>query len=270
MQYDPIKKLLGNIFNKRPLTRKLFYGMLDILLLRTWHIHRAIRQFARHYEKAENIQVLDAGSGLGQYSWYLARKFPKWHVTALDIKKDEIDSCRHFFQKAGKKNVAFVHGDLLHFIEPDTYDLVLSVDVMEHIENDRRVFSNFFNSLKKGGMLLISTPSDRGGSDVRDSDDDSFIEEHVRDGYSIQEIEEKLQQAGFNETSVAYTYGRPGSIAWRLSMKYPLIMLSWSKALLLLLPLYYLLTMPLVLILHLLDVRSKHPTGTGLMVKAWK
>ncbi|TVR41720.1 MAG: class I SAM-dependent methyltransferase [Bacteroidia bacterium] len=270
MQYDPIKKLLGNIFNKRPLTRKLFYGMLDILLLRTWHIHLAIRQFARQNAEADDIRVLDAGSGLGQYSWYVARKYPKWHIEALDIKKEEIESCRRFFKSEGKTNVRFVHGDLLHFVEADKFDLILSVDVMEHIENDRLVFSNFFRALKPGGMLLVSTPSDRGGSDVRQSEDDSFIEEHVRDGYSIHEIDEKLKKAGFNKSAITYTYGRPGSIAWRLSMKYPLLMLSMSKAFLLLLPVYYLFTMPVVLILHLADVKTRHQTGTGLMVKAWK
>ena len=40
--------------------------------------------------------------------------------------------------------------------------------------------------------LLISTPSDKGGSDVHNDDEESFIDEHVRDGYSIKDITEKL------------------------------------------------------------------------------
>ena len=63
---------------------------------------------------------------------------------------------------------------------------------MEHIEEDVQVFKNFYNSLKNNGVLLISTPSDKGGSDVHNEHEESFIDEHVRDGYSIKDITEKL------------------------------------------------------------------------------
>ena len=53
----------------------------------------------------------------------------------------------------------------------NSFDLALSVDVMEHIVEDVEVFRNIHTSLKDGGMLLISTPSDQGGSDVHDDAD---------------------------------------------------------------------------------------------------
>ncbi len=37
--------------------------------------------------------------------------------------------------------------------------------------------------LKKDGFVVISTPSIYGGSDAHDEHDDSFIEEHARNGY---------------------------------------------------------------------------------------
>ena len=40
MQYDPIKRSLGTVFNNNPLLRKLFYRLLDLLLLRAWHIKK--------------------------------------------------------------------------------------------------------------------------------------------------------------------------------------------------------------------------------------
>lgn len=119
-------------------------------------------------------------------------------------------------------------------------------------------------------MLLINTPSDQGGSDVADHGDQSFIGEHVRDGYGKKEMEEKLNRAGFKKVEINYTYGKPGKISWRLSMKYPIMLLGVSKFFLVLLPFYYLLVMPFALILNLADVRMKHKSGTGLMVKAFK
>ena len=65
---------------------------------------------------------------------------------------------------------------------------LLSVDVMEHIEEDVEVFRHFHRVLKPGGHVVINTPSDLGGSDVQDSEDESFIGEHVRDGYSRDDL----------------------------------------------------------------------------------
>ncbi len=270
MQYDPIKKTLGRLFNRWTFSRKLFYFLLDVLLLRTWHIHREIRKFFRSHTQQYGVKILDAGSGFGQYTWYMARKKPKWTVHAIDIKKDEIDSCRAFFEKARQPNARFEVQDLVHFRNPDTYQLILSVDVMEHIEEDQKVFSNFFQSLQSGGLLLISTPSDQGGSGVHEEGDQSFIEEHVRDGYNPKEIEDKLKKAGFSKVETKYTYGRPGKISWKISMKFPILLLGVSKVFLILLPLYYLLVMPFALLLNLLDLKLKHSSGTGLLVKAWK
>jgi hypothetical protein len=141
---------------------------------------------------------------------------------------------------------------------------------MEHIEEDLLVFRNFYNSLKKDGILLISTPSDRGGSDVHNDNEASFIDEHVRDGYSIKDITGKLALAGFKSVEAGYTYGKPGNISWKLSMKYPIQMLNISYLFFLLLPFYYLLFFPISIILNIFDLCITHNTGTGLLVTARK
>lgn len=270
MYYDPIKQTLGLVFNRWLFTRRLFYRLLDILLLRTWHIHRELKGYFRHMQAKNNVHVLDAGSGFGQYSHYIARRNPGWKITGVDLKEEEIASCRRFFAKSKLTNVDFQLADLLHFRRESFYDLIISVDVMEHIENDRTVFRNFFDSLKPGGLLLVNTPSDKGGSGVTDKEDTSFISEHVRDGYGMEEIREKLLVAGFSAVEMKYTYGLPGSISWRISMKYPILLLGTSRLFLIILPLYYLFMMPFALILNFLDVRLNHSSGTGLLVKAWK
>ena len=66
MKYDPIKKGLGEIFNRRPFLRKLFYLLLDLLLLRAWHIKRELRKARRQIGR--EAEVLDAGSGFGIYA----------------------------------------------------------------------------------------------------------------------------------------------------------------------------------------------------------
>ncbi len=269
MKYDPIKRSLGKVFNATPALRILFYRLLDLLLLRTWYVKRELRKWIAANPGGRTI--LDAGSGFGQYTWFLSGMSPAWKVLAVDVKEEQIADCNAFFAKAGRKNVAFEVADLTTFEKPGTYDLILSVDVMEHIAEDEKVFANFCRSLKPGGMLLVSTPSDQGGSDVHDHDEEeSFIDEHVRDGYNINDICEKLKRAGFSRTEASYSYGKPGQAAWRLSMKIPILMLNVTKLFFILIPFYYIIAFPIAWCLNHVDVRRKHTTGTGLVVKAWK
>ncbi len=268
MNYDPIKEKLSTFFEATPALQKLFFRLLDLLLLRAWHIQRELKQWESLNPGPKHI--LDAGSGFGQYSYFMARKFPKASIYGVDVKEDEIASCQRFFKQVGFNQVVFNTTDLTTYTSSETYDLILSVDVMEHIEEDVQVFKNFCASLKPGGMLLISTPSDQGGSDVKEEGDESFIGEHVRDGYGIKEIKDKLYQAGFSRVKARYSYGGPGKISWRLSMKYPILMLNTSKVFYIILPFYYLVFYPFCFILNYIDSNTGHMTGTGLIVKAWR
>jgi len=267
MHYDPIKRVLGGVFSSSFL-RKLFYNLLDLLLLRTWHIHRELRAWMKNNTGKTNI--LDAGMGFGQYSFYMSKKLPNSSILAVDVKQEQVDDCTQFFKSIGKTNVQFTVADLVKYNKPDTYNLILSVDVMEHILEDVEVFRNFHLSLKKDGMLLISTPSDQGGSDVHSDGETSFIEEHVRDGYNVKDIEDKLRSVGFSKVEVLYSYGTPGKISWKLSMKYPILMLGTTKLFFVILPFYYIVVYPIAFVLNYFDTYSVHKTGTGLIVKALK
>lgn len=268
MHYDPIKRSLGNIFNRTPFLRIVFYKMLDLLLLRTWHIHRELKKW--NPKDDNNVHILDAGSGYGQYTYFMSNLNNDWNILSVDVKQDQVCDCNAFFRQIKRKNVLFKTADLTQFVQANSFDLALSVDVMEHILEDVQVFKNIHESLKPGGMLLISTPSDQGGSDVHEGEEGSFIEEHVRDGYNINDIQDKLKLAGFSRIEAAYSYGAPGKISWRLSMKYPMLALNFSKLFFVFLPIYYFITFPFCLVLNYMDTIGNHPTGTGLIVKAWK
>ena len=268
MEYDPIKDRLSAFFAKAPFMQIVFYRLLDLLLLRAWHVHKALKEWAR--ATPEHVHILDAGSGLGQYTYYLTRLKPRASILAIDVKDYEVAHCNELFRKLNQRNVLFKTGDLTQLEEAEVYDLILCVDVMEHVEEDTQVFQNFLTALKPGGMLIINTPSDQGGSEVRDEGDTSFIGEHVRDGYNREALVARLQKMGYSKVEGSFTYGKPGRISWKLSMKLPMQMLSTTFASIVFLPLYYILTYPPSYVLNWMDVRQQHSKGTGLTVRAWK
>jgi cyclopropane fatty-acyl-phospholipid synthase-like methyltransferase len=208
--------------------------------------------------------------GYGQYSYFMSKYYPKSDIFAVDVKDEQVEDCKYFFSKCKIDRATFEIADLTKIDYEDRFDFILSVDVMEHIVEDEIVFKNFSNALKKGGKLLVNTPSDLGGSDAHEDDDESFIEEHARVGYSKKDITEKLERAGLKVTDFKYSYGKYGTISWRLGIKYPILMVGKLKLLILILPFYYFFTLWLTLILMWLDVSTENKEGTGVIVIAEK
>lgn len=264
LHYDPIKDKIGGIVKKSPFLRKIFYKILGLMFLREWYVKRRIKEL---YSKRPPDDILDAGCGFGQYSYFMAKKFPNMKMLAVDVKVDYLEDCKYFFEKCGIKNTEFEYADLTTIEFKERFDFVLSVDVMEHIEDDIGVFRRFYAALKPGGRVMINTPSSIGGSDAEHEDDDSFIGEHVRLGYSKEDICTKLQSAGFKIESFEYTYGKWGNLYWKLGIKYPMLMLNKSQIFFILLPFYYSVTIWWTLLFMWLDVNEKNKAeGTGVLV----
>ena len=267
IDYDPIKTPLGRLVSRCVWLRELFFIALGALFLREWHVKKALRQLA---EERSDWEIFDAGSGFGQYTHFMARNFPKSRIYAIDVKPEQIEDSNWFAERIGDRNCTFEVGDLTEFRRPDSFHLVLSVDVMEHILEDEKVFANVFVSLKDGGYFLIGTPSAKTASDEKTDDMHSVVGEHVREGYEERELQRKLEKAGFRVLYMKRTYGPWGKIAWQLLQRIPMLLLDKSKFFLpLLIPYYLLVYLPAAFCMAM-DVQTHNTTGGGWLVLAQK
>lgn len=263
MHYDPVKNIFAHIIKKFPFLRIIFYKILDLMFLRSWYVRRELRQLRKVLD-GKKINIYDAGSGYGQYSYFMSKILQPCEIYSVDVKEDWINDCKEFFKSQKIENVSFAIEDLTKIIHTNKFDLIVCVDVMEHIRDDVKVFENYYNALKEDGYLLINTPSIYGGSDVHEDDDESFIGEHARDGYSKEDLESKLHPLGFKTYQSKYTYGFWGDKAWRLGIKYPIMMVNISKLILFILPIYYLITFPFTFLMMLIDFNSNNKVGSGI------
>jgi len=269
MKYDPIKDRLGRWARRHPLLQRLLYGLLNLLFLRAWYVRREVRRLLGALPDDRTIRVLDAGTGFGQYAYFVARTFPNAQVRAVDVKTEYLERARDFVdQTPYADRVDWAIDDLTALESEGPFDLILAVDVMEHIAADEAVFEHFERVLRPGGHVIINTPSIHGGSDVQAEGDESFIGEHVREGYGREELAEKLRAAGLQPVKGLYTYGPYGSAAWRGLIKWPMQMLGATWASLLVLPFYYAAALPLGLLLNATDVERDNERGTGLFMVA--
>jgi 2-polyprenyl-3-methyl-5-hydroxy-6-metoxy-1,4-benzoquinol methylase len=260
MKYDLIKDKFARFIDNFPIFRKLFYLLLDLLLLRQWYVKSKIK---KAFPQDKKINFYDAGAGFGQYSWFVLNHYKNAHVLAVDLKTDYMNSFAKYCSKLPNKEFTAKQADLVKYIPNEKYDLIIAVDILEHIEDDRQVLANFHQAISPGGKLIISSPS---------TFDESakFVAEHVRPGYSKKEIIKKLEAAGFQLKSFEYSYGKMGHIYWQLAMKWPLKFIEINNLLILLLPFYYLIFYPIILFFMAADFFGRNNVGTGIIVVAEK
>ncbi len=112
------------------------------------------------YEPAEalieNLQpekVLDLGTGAGEFALRLRQKgIPKVFVS---------DGSGRYVTQAKRKGFPAKRADFDKKLpyRKETFDLVVTLEVIEHLQNAELFVSEIARILKKGGYLLISTPN---------------------------------------------------------------------------------------------------------------
>lgn len=262
--YDPVKDRFAHIIRKSGVLRTIFYKLLDLFFLRSWYVRDLLRTYATPLDDRGEWKLLDAGSGFGQYDRFILNRFRNVRVESVDVKEDYLkDSAAYFRKEVEEGRIRFQEADLLNFQAEEPFDFVICIDVLEHIADDRRVIRNLTQSLKEGGYFLMHSPSVSSEEDA--GDDESFVDEHARVGYSREEITEKMREAGLSPVRVAYTYGPKGHLAWEMLIKYPMLWMTrirlWALPFM---ALYYLFTLPAGLVLMKLDMTGTNEKGTGI------
>lgn len=219
-----------------------------------------IRQ--KHFEKVvrhlEFTFVLDAGCGGGDYSFFIAREFKSARVVGYDVNDAQIRRNNVKTKKENLMNVEFFARDLISIADFERFDLIVCVDVLEHIEDDERCIRSLYQALKPGGKLYIHVPGLKQFRHLKKSEEIEPEEAHVREGYSLRQMKELLTENSFNIIQVGRTFGTYGTLAWEMYM----LNRKWPYVL-------YLLN-PLILFFSWLDVRSKNERHNNFYVLAEK
>jgi len=103
---------------------------------------------------------LEVGSSDGLFSAWIARRFPNANVDALDLNSDEVRECQEWCRSKGLDHrLHFRQQDVLKLNEELKYDLVLALDVLEHITDDRSAVARIFAAMKVNGILIVHVPN---------------------------------------------------------------------------------------------------------------
>jgi ubiquinone/menaquinone biosynthesis C-methylase UbiE len=172
--------------------------------------HRYLRQ-ALDAAGIEPRQILDAGCGTGDHTIYLAQRFPNAAVVGVDIDEQRVARNRKNAELLGIRNVTFEVQDLTALPWRDRFDLVVSIDVLEHITEQQRAIESLFGSLRKGGRFFFHLPTIRQKPVPFSShltDFQAWAEkEHIADDRTAEEFIAVVRNSGFAIESSRRTFG---------------------------------------------------------------
>jgi SAM-dependent methyltransferase len=138
----------------------------------------------------EGARILDAGCGSGRNMVELSRFGT---VTGIELADASIELARQ--RNAGE----VVAGSVLEMpFADDSFDFAVSLDVIEHLEDDLSALRELRRTIAPGGSLLITVPAYQwlwSGHDV--------INHHHR-RYTRRSLQRVAEQAGWQQTRTTY------------------------------------------------------------------
>ncbi len=132
-------------------------------------------------------QFLEIGCGTAFVSTGIRKAFPHISITGSEIYINGLDKAANRLAE----NATLIQMDARNIPYTEEFDVIGSLDVLEHIEDDEKVIAEIFRALKPGGFALIAVPQHMWmWSDV----DNQAC--HVR-RYRRYELQEKMINEGF-------------------------------------------------------------------------
>ncbi len=133
-----------------------------------------LRLTCERAEIADGMRVLDLGCGWGSVTLWVARHFPGCRVVGVSNSRSQRADILARAAAAGLGNVEIVTADANEFRASGTFDRIVSVEMMEHTRNWRRLLGRAAHWLVPGGKLFVHVFTHRtvGYPFAVDGDDD--------------------------------------------------------------------------------------------------
>lgn len=119
-----------------------------------YYAHLSIYHFGRQY--CQNKLILDAGSGAGYGSAYLADHGARL-VEAVDVSGEAVRFSRKYFKRSNLRYQVMSLEQIQGFA-PQSFDFIFSSNVLEHVPDVIKFFTSAYSLLTPGGVLLAAVP----------------------------------------------------------------------------------------------------------------
>ncbi|MCA9907969.1 MAG: class I SAM-dependent methyltransferase [Anaerolineae bacterium] len=112
---------------------------------------RRLQMIAR-WVTLDNAVVLEHGCGVGMYSAQIRQRYTP-HVEAFDIEAERVQEAR-----AATPHALVAAAEMLPY-RSNSFDTIITQDVLEHVADDQRSAQEIVRVLKPGGRAFILVPN---------------------------------------------------------------------------------------------------------------
>ena len=131
-------------------------GALDERQAYERKLQKLLRRFDGRLRVEPGWRYLDMGCGTGELSIALAKR-GAGHVTGIDFMARTIEAARLNAEREGVDGrVDFVCADLHAWTPAQSYDALLSFDVLEHVREPRRFLRRMADFVRPGGVAFLA------------------------------------------------------------------------------------------------------------------
>jgi SAM-dependent methyltransferase len=154
--------------------------------------HMARYKFAAGYARGK--KVLDIACGFG-YGGKVLAAAGAFFYQGVDINSKLIDNAINLY---GSEIIKYTHADACSYKSDEKFDLIISFETIEHIENYASALRAMQNNLAPNGTIIISSPNRPITSPRAKKLDDRPENEYHTQEFTVNELKKEMHDAGFN------------------------------------------------------------------------
>ncbi|MGH8292174.1 MAG: class I SAM-dependent methyltransferase [Gammaproteobacteria bacterium] len=130
-------------------------SMVRTLAAQTEAIWPQERELIAAYGLPANAEVLDVGSGTGEFTWRCAELFPRAQVLGIDVLPQQIEYARRQHARLAPR-LEFQEGDAFALDFPDgRFDFVSCRHMLQTVPEPERVIAELIRVTRPGGRLHL-------------------------------------------------------------------------------------------------------------------
>jgi len=108
------------------------------------------------FPRSKRINILELGTGTGALAVQILNCFPQANYHGIDFSEKMLELASHRLRKFGQR-VVLQNLDLnKRKFTNNSYDLIISLFAIHHIENKKRLFRHLYSILKPRGSLIFA------------------------------------------------------------------------------------------------------------------
>ncbi|GAB5519663.1 MAG: hypothetical protein RhofKO_19140 [Rhodothermales bacterium] len=139
-----------------PKVLRVVHMLTAAVTLRSWHVHRRLRQIAKTL--GHSFTWMDAGCGASEFLVPLAHRYPEAKLVGIDRSRSNVAMGEAYANAIGHEGLTYRSESLEDLADQEAFDAVSCIGVLQYTEGHEAVLQRLARSLRPGGMLVLYVP----------------------------------------------------------------------------------------------------------------